>query len=233
MEAVHDAPSPAERDLIGLDARTHGDLALADVRPVAAASPPPRSQQEVQLCSVATEVSDLEAPGEMPAPSGPVRILQKVAAEVAQSPLLTVKLRRRVLRLAGVRLGRHVDVKDRVRFVDRNTVIGDRSWIGRYCYFEDHVPVVIGARVWLAAHCKLQTATHEIGPPGERAGRRHSRPIVIEDGAWLGAGVIVLPGVTIGAGCVIAAGSVVTRSAKPNALYAGVPARWKRDLPTC
>jgi acetyltransferase-like isoleucine patch superfamily enzyme len=49
--------------------------------------------------------------------------------------------------------------------------------------------------------------------------------IVIEDYAWLGPRVIVLPGVTIGRGCVIAAAAVVTRDAEPFGVYAGVPAR--------
>lgn len=49
-------------------------------------------------------------------------------------------------------------------------------------------------------------------------------PIVIEDNVWIGAGVIVLKGVTIGTGSVIAAGSVVTKDVAPFSIMAGVPA---------
>ena len=56
-------------------------------------------------------------------------------------------------------------------------------------------------------------------------------PIRVEAGSWLGAGVLVLPGVTIGHGSVIAAGAVVTKSTCADGLYAGVPARRVRDLP--
>ena len=50
-------------------------------------------------------------------------------------------------------------------------------------------------------------------------------PIVIEDDAWLGLGVIVLDGVTIGRGAVIGAGAVVTGDVPPYAIAVGVPAR--------
>jgi maltose O-acetyltransferase len=56
-------------------------------------------------------------------------------------------------------------------------------------------------------------------------------PIAVEEGAWIGGGVIVLGGVRIGRGCVIGAGAVVTRDCEPNGLYVGVPARRQRDLP--
>ena len=49
------------------------------------------------------------------------------------------------------------------------------------------------------------------------------RPVTIENGAWIGAGCIVLPGVTIARDCMVGAGSVVTRSTEPSSLYAGNP----------
>lgn len=52
-----------------------------------------------------------------------------------------------------------------------------------------------------------------------------SRPVVIEDGAWIGIGAIILKGVRVGAGARVAAGSVVTRDVAPGAEVAGNPAR--------
>jgi acetyltransferase-like isoleucine patch superfamily enzyme len=50
-------------------------------------------------------------------------------------------------------------------------------------------------------------------------------PVVIEDGAWIGAGSIILPGVTIGEGAVVGAGSVVTKDVPPMAVAVGNPAQ--------
>jgi maltose O-acetyltransferase len=55
-------------------------------------------------------------------------------------------------------------------------------------------------------------------------------PVVIEDGVWIGANVVLLPGTTIGRHSVIAAGAVVTRSVPPLTLAGGVPARALRQL---
>ena len=54
--------------------------------------------------------------------------------------------------------------------------------------------------------------------------------IVIEDGAWIGAGAIILPNVVVGARSVVGAGSVVTRSVPPGCVVAGNPARLLRRL---
>lgn len=57
-----------------------------------------------------------------------------------------------------------------------------------------------------------------------------SKPIYIEDGAFIGAHSIILKGVTIGTGSVIGAGSVLTRSTGPNELWAGNPAKFIKSI---
>ena len=51
------------------------------------------------------------------------------------------------------------------------------------------------------------------------------KPVIIEDDVWIGARVILLPGVTMGRGSVVAAGAVVTKSFPPFSIIGGVPAR--------
>jgi acetyltransferase-like isoleucine patch superfamily enzyme len=82
----------------------------------------------------------------------------------------------------------------------------------------------VGARVLFL------TSGHEIGPSERRAGPVHSSPITVEDGCWIGAGSILLPGVTIGRGSIVAAGSVVTKDVAPDTLVGGIPARPIREL---
>ncbi|WP_425320283.1 DapH/DapD/GlmU-related protein [Paenibacillus xylanexedens] len=54
--------------------------------------------------------------------------------------------------------------------------------------------------------------------------------MVIEDGAWIGSGAIILPGVTIGKGSVIGAGSVVTKNIPANVIAVGNPCRVLREI---
>lgn len=105
------------------------------------------------------------------------------------------------------------------------------AFIGWRCQIHNQAPVSIGARAFLGPEVMLLTTGHELGPTEHRAGELTAAPIVIGDGAWLGARATVLPGVTVGAGAVVAAGSVVTADCAADGLYAGVPAVRKRDLP--
>jgi acetyltransferase-like isoleucine patch superfamily enzyme len=57
------------------------------------------------------------------------------------------------------------------------------------------------------------------------------KPIVIDDDAWIGAGVMILPGILVGKGAVIGAGDVVSGSVPPGVIAAGVPARALRRVP--
>lgn len=57
-----------------------------------------------------------------------------------------------------------------------------------------------------------------------------SSPLLIDDDAWLGAGVIVLPGVTVGSMSVVGAGTIVTQDVPSGSVVAGVPGRVLRQL---
>lgn len=61
-------------------------------------------------------------------------------------------------------------------------------------------------------------------------GHSPSSSVTLQDGCWVGANVIILPGVTIGKNAVVGAGSVVTKSVLPFTLYAGNPARMIKNL---
>ena len=76
----------------------------------------------------------------------------------------------------------------------------------------------------------LCTSTHDFFKSEKRAGQPIAKKIIIEDGTWIGARSIILPGVVIGKGCVIAAGSVVIKDCEPNFLYGGNPAKKIKKL---
>jgi len=70
------------------------------------------------------------------------------------------------------------------------------------------------------------------GAPERRAGAVGGKPVAVGNGCWIGARVMVMPGVSVGDGCVVAAGAIVTKDCEPHGLYAGVPAQRVRDLGT-
>jgi maltose O-acetyltransferase len=111
-----------------------------------------------------------------------------------------------------------------------NIRIGARTFVNFGAIFLDVNPITIGEEVQVATNVQLLTATHPLDPERRRAGWESGRPITIGDGAWLGGGVIVLPGVSIGQNAVIGAGAVVTRDVEPGVVVAGNPARLIRRL---
>jgi maltose O-acetyltransferase len=163
----------------------------------------------------------------------------KAAAQAMASALPHLSFSRTrtlLLRGAGFRMGPRTRVMGSLVVTgrgDHRTLfsIGDDSMITGPMLVDLEAAVTIGDRVYIGHEALLLTVNHDIGGPGQRCGNSDRRPIVIEDGAWLGARVTVLPGVTIGAGAVVAAGALVTRDVPANHLVAGVPARVVRALP--
>jgi len=147
-----------------------------------------------------------------------------------------LRLRPRVYRLAGVRVGAGTVIAGRVRLSGAGRP-AERLHIGPNCFINDQVwfnlggDVTIQEGVSIGMECLVLTETHELAGPTARAGSAVTESVVIERGAWLGARVTLLPGVTVGSGSVVAAGSVVPASLPPNVLAAGVPARVIRSLP--
>jgi acetyltransferase-like isoleucine patch superfamily enzyme len=107
--------------------------------------------------------------------------------------------------------------------------IGSGTYVNRYTIFDAHQQLHVGRKVMIGPHCYITDADHgnEAGASVQSQPMR-AAPVVIEDEAWLGAHVTVLPGVRIGRGAVVGAGAVVTRSVPDNAVVAGVPARLLR-----
>jgi maltose O-acetyltransferase len=108
--------------------------------------------------------------------------------------------------------------------------IGARTFANFGLTILDVATVTIGDDVQIGPHVQLLTATHPIAAGPRRNKWESAKPIVIEDNAWLGGGVVVCPGVVIGENTVVGAGSVVTRDLPADVLALGHPARVARPL---
>lgn len=145
-------------------------------------------------------------------------------------------LRARLLSLAGCEVRGGVGVLGFVHVTGggpaKNLRVGAGSLIAPDAVFCVDAPITLGKNVSIGPRALLYTASHPVG----NADRRmlfaiDARPIVVEDGAWIGLGAIVLPGVRIGRGAVVSAGAVVDVDVPANVLVAGNPATVVRELP--
>src|SRR5262249_21323823 len=118
------------------------------------------------------------------------------------------RVKRAVLRAFGARIGRGVVIKPRVNIhLPWKLQIGDYTWVGEEVFILNFEQVSMGAHCGISQRAFLCTGNHDFRQPHMPY---RNEPIVVEDGAWVGAQVLVAPGVAIGTEAVIAAGSVVT-----------------------
>lgn len=109
-----------------------------------------------------------------------------------------------------------------------NIWLGKNVFINHACTFMDRGGITLEDNVLIGPKVSLITTNH----PTEPGQRRNtiSRPIILRQGAWLGANATVMPGVTIGENAIVGAGAVVTKDVPANSIVAGVPARVVKSL---
>ena len=104
--------------------------------------------------------------------------------------------------------------------------IGEDSWIGHQVFIETGSNIIIGSYVDIAPRVYIGTGSHVIDATGKHvAGEGTSQPIIIQDGAWIGANATILPGITIGSKAIVGAGAVVTQDVPKATVVVGIPAK--------
>lgn len=113
---------------------------------------------------------------------------------------------------------------------------------GKHCHFGknvyanfnltlvDDTHIYVGDYTMIGPNVVIATAGHPILPKLREKGYQYNAPVRIGKNCWLGAGVIVLPGITIGDNCVIGAGSVVTKDIPSNSVAVGNPCKVLREV---
>lgn len=99
---------------------------------------------------------------------------------------------------------------------------------GLTCVDDTHI--YVGSHTLFGPNVVLATAGHPMLPELRKHGIQYNMPIHIGENCWLGAGVIVVPGVTIGDNVVIGASSVVTKDIPSNSVAMGTPCRVVRQI---
>jgi acetyltransferase-like isoleucine patch superfamily enzyme len=108
------------------------------------------------------------------------------------------------------------------------TRIGKGVFINFDCTFLDIGGITIEDGVLIGPNVKITSEGHPLEP----AKRKDLlvKPVLIKRNAWIGAGAIILPGVTVGENAVVAAGAVVSRDVPDNTVVAGIPAKVIKEL---
>lgn len=102
--------------------------------------------------------------------------------------------------------------------------IGSSTFINTELRIGGKGNVYIGNNVQIGPRVSIETTNHSLKPINGKRETYHL-DVTIKSNVWIGAGVIILPGVTVGENSVIAAGAVVNKNVSPNVLVGGVPAK--------
>ena len=94
----------------------------------------------------------------------------------------------------------------------------------------DDTHIYVGDSTMFGPYVTIATAGHPILPELREQAYQYNMPVRIGKNCWLGAGVIVMPGVTIGDNTVIGAGSIVTKDIPANVVAVGNPCRVMREI---
>ncbi|MCW2540867.1 MAG: hypothetical protein JWN95_2592 [Frankiales bacterium] len=149
---------------------------------------------------------------------------------IGGSPVTPRLLRNLIYRSAALDIRTH-NVSERCRFTGNGGIrVGRGTFVNVDCTFDAFGPIHVGEDCAIAMHVTITTSTHELGADGLMDPNPVGRGVHIGNRCWIGAGALILPGVTIGDGAIVAAGAVVAKNCEPRTLYAGVPAKKVREL---
>lgn len=116
------------------------------------------------------------------------------------------------------------------------------NWGGKHVHFGDYVyanfnltlvddtHIYIGSRTMIGPNVTVATAGHPILPELREQAYQYNAPVRIGRNCWIGAGAVILPGVTVGDNTVIGAGSIVTKDIPANVVAVGNPCRVLREI---
>ena len=145
------------------------------------------------------------------------------------NPFMSIKII--LLRAFGAKIGRGLVIKNNVtiKFPWKLT-IGNNVWLGEQCWIDNLDYVTIGNNVCISQGALLLTGNHDYT---NSSMPYRNAPITLEDGVWVGARVVVCPGVIMRKNSIASVGSVVTKSTEVNGIYQGVPAVVIRKRKVC
>ncbi len=175
--------------------------------------------------------------GELYNPSDPeIMIEQLIRMEALReyNTIPYVELKRREEKLRGMfaELGEgcYVESPFYANHAGRYVHFGKGVYANFNLTLVDDTHIYVGDHTMFGPNVTIATAGHPICPELRERGTQYNMPVHIGKNCWLGAGVVVLPGVTIGDNTVIGAGSIVTKDIPSGVVAVGNPCRILREV---
>lgn len=112
----------------------------------------------------------------------------------------------------------------------KNVHFGDSVYANFNLTIVDDGEVYVGNKVMFGPNVCIATANHPINAELRDRMLQYNKEVRIGDNTWIGAGVIIVPGITIGSNTIIGAGSVVTKDIPDNVVAVGNPCRVLREV---
>lgn len=142
-----------------------------------------------------------------------------------------IETKRKILKEIVAEMGKETWVESPVHFsYGCNTHIGNYFYSNFNLCIVDDGDVFIGDYVMCGPNVTITATGHPVWKEYRRKGCQFSLPVRIGSDVWIGANVVILPGVTIGDDVVIGAGSVVTHDIPAHSVALGVPSRVVREI---
>lgn len=141
------------------------------------------------------------------------------------NPFMGIKIA--LLKAFGARIGKGLVIKNNVciKFPWKLT-LGDHVWLGEHCWIDNLDEITIGNHVCISQGALLLTGNHDYTLSSFDY---RNAPIVLEDGAWIGAKAVVCPGVTVHSHAILTVGSIATKDMEAYGIYQGNPAQLIRQ----
>lgn len=141
------------------------------------------------------------------------------------NPISCLKIR--ILKMFGAKIGKGVVIKPGVNIKYPWLLsIGEYTWIGENVWIDNLAQVTIGNNCCISQGAMLLCGNHNYKTPTFDL---IVKPVIMEDGAWVGAKATVCPGVILRENSILAVGSVASANLNANCVYQGVPATLKHN----
>lgn len=124
----------------------------------------------------------------------------------------------------------YIELPFRANWGGKNLHFGNSVYANFNLTIVDDGDIYVGDRVMFGPNVTIATANHPIEPTLRRTAMQYNKPVRIGENVWIGAGSVIVPGVTIGKNSVIGAGSVVVKDIPENVVAVGNPCRVLREI---